>query len=191
VSPGIAVSADGRIAFAVNCRANFPIFHPRLCIYRLHADGTPDRSFGENGVTVYEEVGGTIAPPPASIYTPLLLLTDRHASSANLRSKYVSVGHCGRARCDDNRCNLVRDDFRVCAVRVENGPYDYRACSADIDGDGRHGTVQDQLLFARTALGFSGNSVVNAATFAPGATRNTWPVVRDFLANQCRLNTSP
>jgi uncharacterized delta-60 repeat protein len=191
IGPGLHVSSDGRIALATMCRANPPAFHPRLCLYRVHLDGQPyDRSFAD-GVAVYEEIGGQIAPPPASIYVPIRLHADRVAEPVAARSKYLSVGFCGKATCNDARCVFVAGQNNVCAVRIEAGPFDRRACSADVDGDGFHGTLQDQLLFARTALGFSGNSVVNAATFAPGATRNTWPAVRDFLANQCRLNTSP
>ena len=56
----------------------------------------------------------------------------------------------------------------------------------DIDGDGRVLPTTDALILARASLGLSGAAVLNGiATTGP---RNTWPLIRDFLVNQCGMS---
>jgi uncharacterized delta-60 repeat protein len=58
----------------------------------------------------------------------------------------------------------------------------------DIDGDGFTTAAIDSLIHARIALGLTGSAVVNGITFSPTATRNTWPLIRDYLVTQCGMS---
>ena len=85
--------------------------------------------------------------------------------------------------------NGANDDF--CLARYEGGPFDARNCSLDIDGDGRVLATTDMLIGTRVALGITGNAVIGGITFAPTATRNAWPLIRDFLVTQCGMSLVP
>ena len=40
----------------------------------------------------------------------------------------------------------------------------------------------------RVALGITGTAVVNGINFPGNATRNTWPLIRDYLVTQCGMS---
>ena len=75
-----------------------------------------------------------------------------------------------------------------CVARYDGGPFGYRNCSLDIDGDGSVLATTDSLIHTRIALGITGPAVVNGITFPPTATRNTWPLIRDYLVTQCGMS---
>jgi hypothetical protein len=56
----------------------------------------------------------------------------------------------------------------------------------DIDGDGVINATTDGLILLRAMLGFSGTSAL-ANAVAPGSARSTWPQVREYLFDQCRM----
>ena len=85
--------------------------------------------------------------------------------------------------------NGANDDF--CLARFEGGSFDARNCSLDIDGDGRVLATTDMLIGTRVALGITGNAVIGGITFAPNATRNSWPLIRDYLVTQCGMSLVP
>lgn len=85
-------------------------------------------------------------------------------------------------------CTPYASFYDFCAVRYDGGPFGYKACSLDIDGDGRVLAMTDSLIHARIALGLTGPAVVNGITFPPTATRNTWPLIRDYLVTQCGMS---
>ena len=84
-----------------------------------------------------------------------------------------------------------RRKLKLCLARYEGGPFDARNCSLDTDGDGRVLATTDMLIGTRVALGITGNAVIGGITFAPNATRNTWPLIRDFLVTQCGMSLVP
>jgi hypothetical protein len=45
----------------------------------------------------------------------------------------------------------------------------------------------DMLMGTRVALGMTGAAVVNGVTFSATATRNSWPLIRDYLITQCGM----
>ena len=81
--------------------------------------------------------------------------------------------------------NGTNDDF--CVARYDGGPFAYRDCTADIDGDGRVLATTDGLMLSRVAAGMSGNAVLQGVQFAPNATRTTWPSIRDYLSIHCGI----
>ena len=82
-------------------------------------------------------------------------------------------------------------DYDFCLARYQGGPFEARNCSLDIDGDNQVLATTDILISARVALGMSGNTVLNGITFAPHATRTTWPAIRDYLVTQCGMSITP
>ena len=79
-------------------------------------------------------------------------------------------------------------NYDFCALRYDGGPFGYKNCSLDIDGDGLVLATTDSLMHTRIALGITGPAVVNGITFRPTATRNTWPLIRDYLVTQCGMS---
>ena len=75
-----------------------------------------------------------------------------------------------------------------CAARYDGGPFAYQNCKLDLDGDGRVLATTDMLIGTRIALGMAGSAVVNGINFPATATRNTWPLIRDYLVTQCGLS---
>jgi len=73
-------------------------------------------------------------------------------------------------------------------IRFENRANPGRNCSMDIDGDGKVLPTTDGLLLARASAGLTGSAVTTGA-IGVGATRNTWPLVRDYLVTQCGMTT--
>ena len=115
------------------------------------------------------------------LITPIGSSSD-YANSLALQpeGKIVVAGYCS---------NGANDDF--CLARFEGGPFDAKKCSLDIDGDGRVLATTDMLIGTRVALGITGNAVIGGITFAQNATRNTWPLIRDYLVTQCGMSLVP
>jgi uncharacterized delta-60 repeat protein len=68
--------------------------------------------------------------------------------------------------------------------RLEGGPYD---CGGDFDGDGRVLATTDSLIGMRVALGMNTSAVIAGINFPVGATRTTWPAIRDYLIQSCGI----
>jgi uncharacterized delta-60 repeat protein len=60
-------------------------------------------------------------------------------------------------------------------------------CNGDIDGDGSQTATIDALIAVRAMLGLTGSAAVGGINFPVGATRNTWPLIRDHLVDQCAM----
>lgn len=133
-----------------------------FCALRYNADGTPDANFG---------VSGKVLSPVGS--------ADDYAAAMALQSdgKIVLAGRCS---------NGVNEDF--CALRYDGGPFGYQNCKLDIDGDNQVLAMTDALIHARIALGMTGNAVVNGISFPSSASRNTWPLIRNYLVTQCGMS---
>ena len=46
----------------------------------------------------------------------------------------------------------------------------------------------DALIYTRIALGITGDAVIGGITFAANASRNIWPLIRNYLVTQCELS---
>ncbi len=155
----VAIQPDGKILISGICTTPTP--SDILCVVRLNSDGSLDKSF--KGGVASVQAGGS-----GEVANAVLIQPD---------GKIVLAGTC------NNGSNL---DF--CALRVEGGPFGYQNCKPDVDGDGAFLATTDALIYTRIALGITGSAVINGITFPATATRNTWPLIRDYLTAQCGLS---
>ncbi|MCC7069654.1 MAG: hypothetical protein IT523_14565 [Burkholderiales bacterium] len=157
----IALQPDGKIVVAGFCRGTS---NDDFCLARYQANGTLDLSFG---------TGGTVISPIGS--------HEDHASTIALQpdGKIVVAGAC------------YNSGWSFCLARYQGGPFGYRNCTMDIDGDGVVLATTDALLLARTSLGMTGSAVINGISFASHATRKTWPDIRNYLVTQCGMALAP
>ena len=162
---GVLVQPDGRLlltGYQDNVNFNFSVI-------RTTDDGRLDASFGSGGLVTTPIANGTGNNNDFAITS--VLQPD---------GKIVLGGYC------DNSGKAA-----FCLARYEGGPFGYKNCKFDIDGDGTVFANTDVLISTRVALGFTGSAVVNGITFPAGATRTTWPLIRDYLASQCGLSLVP
>lgn len=65
------------------------------------------------------------------------------------------------------------------------------SCNLDIDGSGgAPNAASDGLMLVRAMLGFTGTAVTNGA-ISGTPPRNTWPLIRDYLNQNCGTNFGP
>ena len=162
----MTLQPDGKVLLAGYCwnGANFD-----FCAARYLANGTLDTTWNSTGTNA------------GTVITPMYSGND-YATSMTLQpdGKVLLAGIC---------YNGTNYDF--CAARYDGGLFGYRNCSLDIDGDGRVLATTDSLIHARIALGITGTPVIGGITFAPHATRKTWPLIRDYLVTQCGMSLVP
>jgi uncharacterized delta-60 repeat protein len=136
-----------------------------FCAARYNGQGTLDTTWNFTGL-VTTSVGPGDARAQATALQP--------------DGKLLVAGYCSSG---------IDDDF--CVTRYDGGPFGYQNCKMDIDGDGSVLATTDSLIHARIALGITGAAVINGITFPATATRNTWPLIRDYLVTQCGLSLVP
>jgi len=158
----LALQPDGKPLIVGTCDNGSDDF----CLVRYGPNGGVDTSFNGSGKVITQM---TTYPDNASA---LALQPD---------GRIVVAGYCGNS-------NL---EFNFCAARYDSGPFGYKACTLDIDGDNRVLATTDMLIGTRIALGMTGTAVINGISFPPTATRNTWPLIRDYLVNQCGMALAP
>jgi uncharacterized delta-60 repeat protein len=162
----VALQPDGKILLAGGCSAGGLDF----CVVRLNADGSLDASFdGPSGT--------------ANGYVLLPIGTGNDIANA------IAVQSDGKIVLAGNCSNGSNDDF--CIARLNGGPFGAKQCTLDFDGDGKVLATTDMLIGTRVALGMTGNAVIGGISFAPHATRNTWPAIRDYLVSQCGMSIAP
>jgi uncharacterized delta-60 repeat protein len=157
----ISVQPDGKFIVAGTCTHATPDF----CAARYLSEGQLDPSFDGDGII------GLLTAKPNAYLNAMALQPDGKAVLAGL--------------CTDGGIK------KFCIMRLEGGPYGYKNCTMDIDGDGRVLGPTDALIHARVASGLSGAAVMTGLAFAPNARRTTWPLIRDYLGNQCGMMVSP
>jgi uncharacterized delta-60 repeat protein len=160
----LAIQPDGKIVASGYC-ADPNAASTDFCAARFHSDGALDLSFNSAGFKT------TLTGRPFAFATALALQPDGKAVLAGV--------------CNDSGVQ------KYCTVRLQGGPYGYRACTMDIDGDGRVLGTTDALIHARVSAGKSGADVTNGLSFAPNAQRTTWPAIRDYLGNHCGMPVLP
>lgn len=157
----VALQPDGKIVAGGFCSDSSVDF----CVARFHSDGPLDTSYDGVGFKT------TLSTKSPAYGTGMALQSD---------GKVVLAGQCTELGVT-----------KYCTVRLEGGPYGYRNCSMDIDGDGRVMGPTDALIHARVTSGMSGAAVMSGLAFAPGARRTTWESVRDYLGNHCGMAVKP
>lgn len=155
-----ALQPDGRVLIAGQCHGEDFFFE--FCVVRLRTDGSLDTEFGTKGQVRISRGGND------DIGTGIALQRD---------GRIVAAGTCS------NGDNL----FDFCLARFHGGPYAFRACSQDIDGDGIVSATTDILILARVALGLRGDSVLSGIAFPGNAARTTWSSILGFLSLHCGL----
>ncbi len=160
IAQAVALQPDGKLVLAGRC---FSGADDDICALRYTANGTLDVTFGSGG----------------KVLTPIMAVRDDAANAIALQpdGKLVLAGSCG---------GTTAIDF--CAIRHDGGPFGYKSCTPDLDGDGLMTATIDGLINMRVMLGMTGPAIVNGITFPPTATRNTWPLIRDYLVTQCGMS---
>jgi uncharacterized delta-60 repeat protein len=156
----IALQPDGKFLLAGDCNGASDNVNSFFCSARYNPNGTLDTNFGSAGKVLTDFDGHDYA-------TAMALQPD---------GRILLAGTCSPSTHD------------FCALRYDGGPFGYQNCKLDIDGDGRVLATTDMLIGTRIALGMTGNAVVGGINFPATATRNTWPLIRDYLLTQCGLS---
>jgi uncharacterized delta-60 repeat protein len=156
-----AVQPDGKIVVSGVCDNGNEDF----CAIRYHSEGTIDNSF--------------------SLFPVVPGLTGHLTQKAPARANAMALQPDGNVLIAGTCTDAGQSKF--CTVRLQGGPYGYKQCTMDIDGDGQVLGTTDAILHARVAAGLSGNAVLNGLTFAPSAQRTSWPAIRDFLGYHCGM----
>lgn len=163
----IAVQADGRIVLAGRCGNGGNNSAADICLQRLLPEGALDTTFNGTGVVITPIGSGGFY----FLYAP------RTSVAVLPDGRIIAASSCPGGN----------GDYDFCSARYDGGPFGHRACTGDLDGDGRVLATTDALILSRVALGISGNAVVNGITFPAEATRNNWASIRDYLVNQCGM----
>lgn len=158
VANAVTIQSDGKILVAGYCGNGTNV---DFCLLRYHSDGTNDVNFGTSG-KVLTAIG--VGQDYANV---VALQPD---------GKILLAGHCNNGSTD-----------AFCALRYDGGPFGYRNCSLDIDGDNVPSATVDGLISTRVMLGMNGNAVINGIVFPAAAVRKTWSSIRDYLVTQCGL----
>ena len=159
---GAALQPDGKVLLSGSC---FNGINFDFCALRYTPSGVVDTTFGIGGMVV------TAVGADHDSGAAVTLQAD---------GKILLAGQCNGSGAAN-----------FCAVRYEGGPFGYKNCSLDIDGDGQVLAMTDSLIHARIALGITGDSVVAGITFAAHAQRKTWAQLQPYLVSQCGMSLPP
>jgi uncharacterized delta-60 repeat protein len=157
----LALQPDGKLILAGHCANSTNLVD--FCAIRYNPNGTLDTTFNGNGIVVT-----TVGVSSFDFGNAMALAPD---------GKIVIAGECDGA---------TNKDF--CAIRYDGGPFGFRNCKFDLDGDNVVLSTTDLLIGTRIGQGMSGNAVLGGITFAPHAKRTTWPAIREYLVTQCQMS---
>lgn len=161
------ILSDGSFLYVGTCNST-SILSSVMCSTRLAPNGTLDASYGVGGRFEY---GGQLGPWGDRVRFSL----DDPNLAETSDGKVLVPGYCSDGI-----------SARPCVIRLNGSPQTARACTMDIDGDGVINATTDGLILLRAMLGFSGATALTNAVGA-GASRSTWPQVREYLFDQCRM----
>jgi uncharacterized delta-60 repeat protein len=154
---GLALLPDGKVLQAGSCLDAGFDF----CSVRFHGDGSLDRTWGV----------ASVASTSFSVATD-----EARAIALQPDGKILLAGTC---------VNGLNDNF--CVLRYDGGPFGYKACTLDLDGDGVVLATTDILIGARVAFGMTGDAAVNGIRFPSRSTRDSWLLISSYLATHCGL----
>ncbi len=159
VANAMALQPDGRVLLAGYC---FNDVNNDFCAVRYLSNGALDTTWNGTGtVTTAIGTGYDVA----------------NAITLQPDGKVLLAGEC-----------LNGTNSNVCVARYDSGPFVYQICKPDLDGDGLMTATVDGLIYLRVMFGLTGSTVLNGISFPPAATRNTWPLIRDYLVSQCGMS---
>lgn len=166
---------DGSFLYVGYCNygSSVPINTFVLCSTRIASNGVLDASYGVGGRFEYGSLLGPWATVGYSGFRPGTPVAETEDG------KVLIAGSCPDTF-------FAGNPERPCVLRLNGSPQTAPTCSMDIDGDGVVNPTTDGLILLRAMFGFSGTSALTN-TVGAGAARSTWPQVRDYLFDQCRL----
>ena len=161
---------DGRIVVAAGiCQKVTPAADADICVARYLPEGQTDASFGSNGVAIIYPTS-----PSATLQEAAFALAMQPGG------RLLVAAACG------NTGTLSAD---ACVIVLAGGPFGYRRCSLDLDGD-NVARDTDALLFTRLMPGVSSNAAVQGINF-PAAVRNSAALIRRHAIEQCGFSVAP
>jgi uncharacterized delta-60 repeat protein len=213
----LAIQPDGAWLLAGGCQVSGV---RRFCVRRLLPTGTLDSSYGNAGAAVLPFTGldnTALAIALQADGKALLSGNCRTATATVYAYCVVRLQQDGRFDTSfgfnrDGRELIELDSFDaflntsvlqrdgqllvgggagITAFRLRGGWFGARNCDFDVDGDNIVGSSNDMLLATRIALGFTGSTVIQGASFAAHASRKTWPAIREFMVTQCGMMLAP
>lgn len=129
---------------------------------------------------------GTIVGTGITVGTAKVLGNDNFVSVSAGRTHTCALTTTGSAKCWG-----ANDAGQIGTTHFAIGGDDHAVpqfvaprCELDIDGDGIFSAATDGVLAARALAGMSG-SAVTAGALGGGATRTSWPQIRNFLIRAC------
>ncbi len=161
----IRIQPDGKIVMSGECDLT-------ICVARFFDNGALDGAFGSNGIASV-----TALPTYPELYNNELVL--------ERGGKIITRGTCVYFDA------LAVRQTASCTTRFEGSTTAARVCSLDIDGDGQVFSTTDALIISRATAKVSGSALIAGITFPVTATRNTWPLIRDYLVRQCGMSLAP
>jgi uncharacterized delta-60 repeat protein len=166
---GIAISAttENRYANALTIAEDGALYigatcNLNQCVFKLKSDGKRlDEAFGTTGGAIRNTA----------------TVLDQGRAIALTRSGDVLLG---------GSCNAASTSA-FCLLQLEGGPRGARACSLDVDGDGRVLPLIDGLILNRLSRGARGTAALQGVQFDGAAMRTTYESIRDFLFLNCGM----
>ncbi len=213
LATSVAIQADGKVLLGGFCTVSST---QRFCVVRvLGSDGSIDTTYGSNGIYIAPigVLGGgagesvVVQPDGKAILSGTWsgnFSAIRLNEDGSLDTTWAGTGYTyGSLNGGDRlyasalqrdgkllwigQCTLASTDPAFCVQRVDSGPLGAGACSLDVDDDGRVLGTADMLILSRVQRGVAGAAIIGGLTFSSAATRNTWPLIRQFLIAQCGL----
>ena len=106
-------------------------------------------------------------------------------------NNYVCVRHMSSGGLNVPTQTVLHVGTELATFSASTGTAFTGACSLDIDGSGGPpNAATDGLMLVRALLGFTGTAVTNGA-ISGTPPRNTWPLIRDYLNQNCGANFAP
>lgn len=212
-STASALYPNGKIAIVGYCTS---AFYYKFCAARYNEDGSLDLTFGGTGIVSTPMVSGHAVANSATLQPDGKLLLAGHCynganadycvarynTDGSLDTTFSTFGWISTpigSGEDQGNAVVLQPDGKIvvagfcgggfCAARYLGGPLFYQSCRLDLDGDGAVLATTDALIYARVALGISGDAVINGISFPVGATRTSWAAIRSYLATHCGLTS--
>jgi uncharacterized delta-60 repeat protein len=207
----LAVLPDDRVVAVGRCQQGAV---SRVCAVRLLPEGEPDPAFGTDGIAIVATAESPIANALAvaedgALYVGATCnlnqcvfklksdgkrLDEGFGIAGGVVRATATLGDQGRAisltRGGDvllgGTCNSSNKNA-FCVLQLEGGPRGARACSLDVDGDGRILPLTDGLILSRLSRGMRGASVLQGVQLDSAAMRTTYENIRDFLFFHCGM----
>lgn len=211
----VAVQYDGNIVLGGQCGTGT---NTDFCVVRYLSNGTLDPSWNGTGkvvspIGISSDYGNSLALQPdgkvllaglCQVGARTNFCAARYLINGALDTSWNSIGTVitamGLSGADLGYAVALQPNGKVllaggcsngttskfCVARYDAGPFGF--CTLDIDGDGSFLATTDALIATRISLGITGPAVIAGIVFPANATRNSWPLIRNYLVTQCGMS---